>query len=365
MIIFLVILFTLVAGIWLFMHQPKFGKLPTGERLEAINNSINYRNNQFQNIHHTPALAEGESYARLLKKYFFADRSNTVPKQPIPTVKTNLFEIGIDKNVLVWFGHSSYYMQVDGKRILVDPVFSPSISPIPGGTKAFKGTDIYKPADIPAIDYLFLTHDHWDHLDYKTVLALKPKVGKIICALGIGAHLERWGFAKNEFIETDWNEFIQLDNGFTINTTPARHFSGRTFKRNKAIWISCVFTTPNHNIFIGGDSGYDTHFAEIGNKFGPFDIAILENGQYNKSWKYIHMMPEEVIQAAADLQAKKLLPVHSSKFSLSLHDWDEPLKTIISLPNETGVNIITPKIGEVVEIDNQQQSFTHWWQHIS
>jgi L-ascorbate metabolism protein UlaG (beta-lactamase superfamily) len=252
-------------------------------------------------------------------------------------------------------------MQVEGKKILVDPVLSGSASPIPGGTKAFSGADIYKPSDIPDIDYLFLTHDHWDHLDYKTILALKPRIKKIICAIGVGAHLEHWGFQKDMFIETAWYETNSPEENVNIHTIPARHFSGRSFKRNKSLWVSFVLETQKHKIYIGGDSGYDSHFAEAGKRFGPFDLAILENGQYNQSWKYIHMMPEEVIQAAADLQATTLLPVHSSKFNLSLHDWDEPLQTITSLAVPPGLRIITPCIGEIVYIDNHRQQFKKWW----
>lgn len=365
MILFFFILICILILVIAFMRQPQFGKLPSGERLEKIKRSPNFRGNAFQNRNETPSLTEGETYTRLFRKYFFSDRSNTKPKHPIPSVKTNLFDIDINKNVLVWFGHSSYYLQVDGKRILVDPVLSGSASPLPGGTKAFHGADIYKATDIPPLDYLFITHDHWDHLDYKTVVAIKHKVGKVICALGSGAHLEHWGYDETMLIEKDWNEFFELEDGFSVNTIPARHFSGRSFWRNKSMWMSFALKTPGHNIFIGGDSGYDSHFADAGKKFGPFDMAILENGQYNKSWKYIHMMPEEVIKAASELNAKKLLPVHSSKFNLSLHDWDEPLRTITSIPKKTAINIITPMIGEIVYLDDNNQSFSKWWETIS
>src|SRR5690606_27560265 len=152
---------------------------------------------------------------------------------------TDLINLPKDQNALVWFGHSSYFIQIDGKRILVDPVFSGNASPLPGTMKSFKGSDIYTVDDIPQIDYLFITHDHWDHLDYETILALKPKLNKIVCGLGVGSHLRYWGFG-NEIFETDWFDKTQLDDGFNIITTPARHFSGRTFKRNQSLWVSFV-----------------------------------------------------------------------------------------------------------------------------
>jgi L-ascorbate metabolism protein UlaG (beta-lactamase superfamily) len=363
MIVFLLILLSLIIIVVVFINQPKFGKLPSGERLATIKKSPNYKNGAFQNINNTPSLAEGETYYKVLKTYLFADKSKAKPTKVLPAVKTDLLQLDKSRDVLVWFGHSSYFLQVDGKRILVDPVLSGSASPIPGGTKSFEGSDIYTADDLPPIDYLFITHDHWDHLDYKTILALKEKVTTVICGLGTGAHLEYWGYNKKCIIEKDWNETFNLDEGFEVNTVPARHFAGRSFWRNKAIWMSYVLKTPAYNFFIGGDSGYDTHFADIGAKFGPFDLAILENGQYNNSWKYIHMMPGEHLQAALDLRAKKLLPVHSSKFNLSLHAWDEPLKNITT-NNDTGVEIITPMIGEPVWLDVASQTFKKWWEDV-
>lgn len=252
-------------------------------------------------------------------------------------------------------------MQVDGKRFLVDPVFCGFASPFSFSTRAFKNTDVYTAADIPEIDVLFISHDHWDHLDHETLVALRPKIKQVICGLGTGAHLEHWGYDKNSIIEKDWNEEIILGDGFTVNTVPARHFSGRGFKRNKSLWMSYVLQTPAMRIFIGGDSGYDTHFAETGKKFGPFNLAILENGQYDKSWKHIHLMPDEIWKAAADLRAQRLLPVHHSKFAIANHAWDEPLTKTAALRNNTDIALATPMIGEAVDLDHHSQSFTSWW----
>ncbi len=181
--------------------------------------------------------------------------------------------------------------------------------------------------------------------------------------MGVGAHLEHWGFDMNSVIEKDWNEEIKLADGFIVYTAPGRHFAGRTLKRNRSLWMSFVLQTPTMKLFLGGDSGYDTHFAAIGNAYGPFDLAILECGQYNDYWKYIHMMPEEVIQAGFDLKAKKILPVHWAKFSLSLHAWDEPVIRITTEANEKNMPLLLPLIGEAVDLNTVHLS-TAWWQTV-
>lgn len=209
---------------------------------------------------------------------------------------------------------------------MVDPVFSGSASPLPGSIKIFPGSDIYTVDDISEIDFLSISHDHWDHLDYKTIIALKPKINQIICGLGTGTHFEKWHFEKENIIEEDWNKHIELRDGFTFDTIPAKHFSSRGLKRNKALWLSYVLQTPAKKIFIVGDSGYDTHFKKAGDKFGPFDVAILECGQYDLRWKYIRMLPHEVLHAAKDLKAKKSYPC---------------IGVNLNLPTMTGIHQLT------------------------
>jgi L-ascorbate metabolism protein UlaG (beta-lactamase superfamily) len=351
----------LALAIVIYIQQPKFGQTPNGERLERVSKSPNYKNGSFQNRSHTPDLTEGVSYYAVLKEFLFTEKKRVKPTDTIPSTKTNLLNLDPDRNILVWFGHSSYFMQLDGKRILVDPVLSGAASPMAFTTPAFLGTDAYSIADIPDIDYLFISHDHWDHTDHETLLLLKPKIKKVICGLGTGGHFEHWGYDKNIITEEDWDTKILLDSGFTAHTATARHFSGRGFQRNKALWTSFILQTPSFQIFIGGDSGYDTHFAEIGNTFGTFDLVILENGQYDKSWKYIHMMPDEVLQAAVDLNAKRLFPVHSAKFALANHAWDEPLVMITEFNRNFNMPLVTPIIGELVNLNDSTQTFSNWW----
>jgi L-ascorbate metabolism protein UlaG (beta-lactamase superfamily) len=350
-----------------YMKHPKFGASPSGERLAIIQQSANYKNGKFVNINPTTELVDGATPFSLTMEYLFNKAKRRKTTDSIPSIKTDLLNLSIDRDVLVWFGHSSYFIQIDDMRILVDPVFSGNASPIPRTVKSFNGTDIYTVDDLPEIDYLFISHDHYDHIDYETILKLKTKTKKVICGLGVGAHFEYWGYKAENIIEKDWNEKIELDNGFTVFTTPARHFSGRGFTKCNTLWMSYVLQTPSMKIYIGGDSGYDTHFAEIGNKFGPIDLVILENGQYNEKWRYIHMLPPDVLQAAKDLKAKKLFPVHSSKFVLANHSWDEPLKKITVLNNnlKEPIPLATPIIGELLHLKNDKQVFTKWWENIN
>jgi L-ascorbate metabolism protein UlaG (beta-lactamase superfamily) len=349
-------LLALPAGIYLFMKTSRFGKPASGTRLERIKKSPNYTGNQFVNQNHTPNFAEGVTMPMVLKSFFFENSPNGKPKQPLPSHKTDLTKISDDS--FVWFGHSSYLLRTSNKNILVDPVFSGNASPLSFTTKAFPGSNVYGVADMPEIDYLIITHDHWDHLDYRTVIALDKKVKHIITGLGTGSHLEHWGISPAKITELDWWESFTGEDGFRFTATPARHFSGRGFKRNQHLWISLVLETGAKKIYLGGDSGFDAHFKVIGNKFGSFDLAILECGQYHPYWKYIHMLPEETVLAADDLNAKKFIPVHWGKFRLSLHDWDEPVKTVSQ--QKSASVLITPEIGKAINTEIPNESI-QWW----
>ncbi len=361
MIILLVIISALTLFTYAFLQQKKFGKLPTGERLKRIQAAENYENGAFKNQTYTPDLPEGVTYWDAIKKYFFTRKVDLKPLDSIPSVKTDLKTIPPDKDILVWFGHSSYFMQIDGKKILVDPVFSGTATPLPFGTKAFAGTDVYTTDDMPEIDILFISHDHWDHLDYETVIKIEPKVKLVICGLGVGEHFEFWGYNRDKLIETNWNDKTMLADSFVVHTLTARHFSGRGLSRNKSLWVSFVLQTPTKQIYIGGDSGYDKHFAEIGDTFGAFDLVVLENGQYDEHWPYIHFLPNEILKVARQLNAKRILPVHSSKFVLGSHPWYEPLSLITANNEKEKLNVVTPMIGEPVDLNNVNQQFTKWW----
>ncbi|HUR10161.1 MAG TPA: MBL fold metallo-hydrolase [Flavitalea sp.] len=364
MILLIVIITLFVLAVYYFINQPKFGKAPSGDRMERIRQSPHFKNNRFQNLSNTPALSEGVSYYAVMKEFFFEKKERKYPKEKLPSVKTDLKNLNPTEDILVWFGHSSYFMQIDGTKILVDPVLSGSASPVKFTTRSFNGTDIYTTDDLPEIDYLFITHDHWDHLDHDTLIRLRLKVKKVITGLGVGAHLEAWNYEAEKIVEADWNDELKLEKSFTVHAAPARHFSGRGLTRNGSLWMSYVVITPKFRFYLGGDSGYDHHFKKIGAQFGPFDLVILENGQYDKSWKYIHMMPEQVVQAAEDLQSKKLFPVHWSKFSLSNHAWDEPMIRLMKEANKKNMPVLDPIIGSKVNLRDTITKTSLWWEHV-
>ena len=361
MTIALLIIVGFVLAVFLFLNTTRFGKIPSGDEKIKVQQSPQYKKTQFENQSLTPMMAEGVNYATITWDFFFNKPKHSNPPNQIPNQKTDLINLDTNADVLVWFGHSSYFMQIDGKTFLVDPVLSGLASPVPYTTTSFPGSDIYSPDDFPVIDFLFITHDHWDHLDYPTVIKLKSKVKRVITSLGVGSHLRHWGFAPEIVIETDWNTSTDLSDGFSVHTKPARHFSGRGFKRNQSLWSSFVLKTPTQKIYFGGDSGYDSHFKTIGDEHGPFDLALLECGQYNKNWRHIHMMPEETVQASIDLKAKRLMPVHWGKFALSMHDWDEPILRASTEATRLNHPLVTPKIGEIVHLKDQAQTFSNWW----
>lgn len=333
-----------------FLNLPRFGRLPQGERLERIKRSAHYKDGGFQNLHPTQQITSDKGRLQTMWQFLTSKPEGLYPKNPIPVIKTDLNNLPA-RDVMVWFGHSSYLLQLSGKRILVDPVFCMA-APVSFINKPFEGTDIYKPGDMPDIDYLIISHDHWDHLDYHTVMQLKDRIGKVICPLGVGEHFEYWGFDKENLIELDWQENASLDKGFAVHCLPARHFSGRGLSPNQSLWASFLFTTPSGKVYIGGDSGYDTHFEEIGRQFPDIDLAILENGQYNEDWRYIHTMPRNLSQVAKDLKARRFVTVHHSKYALARHPWNEPLKNEKEMAEDSSLNLVVPIIGEVIDLNN-------------
>nr|WP_246624807.1 MBL fold metallo-hydrolase [Oceanobacter mangrovi] len=258
-------------------------------------------------------------------------------------------------------GHSSYFIQLDGQRILIDPVFSQYASPVPGTNGAFAGTNIYTTDDIPQLDLLLISHDHWDHLDYPTIKGLQGKVKQVVTPSGVGSYFRQWGWPAAQILEGNWGDVFSSGN-LDVHILPARHFSGRLFERNRTLWASFALITPDHRYYLSGDTGYGQHFKAIGDAFGPFDLAILECGQYNANWANIHMMPEETALAAIELQASKVMAAHNSKFKLSRHSWQEPLERIKLASESQPWHLLTPMIGELVDVDDNNQLFTEWWQ---
>lgn len=363
MLLMLIILTAIIT--FFYMRQAKFGKLPAGGRLTRIEKSAHYKDGTFRNLIERPTLTQGHSILGELYKTLFIKYPNRSPVDSLPSVKTNLKKLSIDSNLIVWFGHSSFYMQLDGKRFLADPVFSGAASPVPGSVKAYKGSDIYTAADMPQIDYLLISHDHYDHLDYETIVALKSKIKHVVCGLGVGAHFEHWGYSPEQIIEKDWYEKVEVAPGYTIFTESTHHDCGRGFTHSKALWVSFLIQSPTLKVYYSGDGGYDDRFAEIGRKYGAIDWAIMECGQYNQAWQSVHELPEEVANATVQLNAKNMLPVHHSKFTLANHPWNEPLNKITEFSNHKPYRLATPMIGEAVHLNDQTQVFTKWWKTVN
>lgn len=242
-------------------------------------------------------------------------------------------------------------MTLGGKRMLVDPVLTSEFPVSLMMMKPFPGSDIYSPADIPPIDILIITHDHYDHLDYGTIRDIKERVGLVICPLGVGEHLEYWGVDKNKIMELDWHQTAAVD-PMKIECLPARHFSGRLFKRRNTLWASFTITlSDGMTVYIGGDSGYGKHYQQIAQRYPTVNYAILEDGQYNEDWRYIHTLPAQQDSVIHDLGAKNVLPVHNSKFALARHSWYEPIDKIRETATaDTSFHLIDAIIGQPITI---------------
>lgn len=296
---------------------------------------------------------------------FFTGVENDKPKERLPEVKPNLDDfLALSEDVkVIWFGHSTFLLNMEGKIVLVDPVFSKAASPVSLFVNRFQ-EPVLSLEELPEIDYILISHDHYDHLDMESIKFFKDKKNKFITPLGVGTHIAGWGIDESRIIERDWWQSIDFD-GVKFIATPAQHFSGRgLFDRNKTLWASWVIQSENNNIYFSGDSGYDTHFKDIGDKYGPFDMAFIESGQYNEKWQEVHLIPIEGIQAYKDLKAKKYFPVHWGMFVLALHTWYDPIMQLTELAGPNQVNLVSPKIGEMINV-KEDKLLDIWWKKIA
>ena len=348
--IILTIILLILALVTYFFLVVRIGQTPRGKRLELIKQSSNYRNGRFRNEVATQTITSNKRGLKRLVQLLRGRSKRAHPETAIESVKTDLSSLDESVDYYVWFGHSSFLLNVNKVKLLVDPVLTNSF-PMSLGGKPFKGADIYTPEDMPELDYLLLTHDHWDHLDYNTVKRIKHKVKKVICPLGVGQHLEHWGYKPNSIIELDWKDSYKARNNIQIHCLPSRHFSGRWLSRAKTLWASYLISTDSKSIYISGDGGYDNRFWNIKDQFGKIDVAIMENGQYNVDWAYVHLLPQDLLRATTDLAPDKLITVHHSKFVLGKHDWDEPLQNIEFIKrNYQEGEVLSPIIGQVVTL---------------
>lgn len=367
MIVFTVVTSMIVIGSTVFAVlklAPQIGSTPEGARLKRIQSSPNYKDGTFQNLIETRMdMPVGKMVSATYQ--MLTGVPGAEPTQQIKTVPLDIARFngtGAANEVAIsWFGHSSVLIRIQGKTLLTDPVFGERASVFSFiGPKRFPYDHYVDVEELPALDAVILSHDHYDHLDYPTFVKLKDKVKRFYVPLGVGAHLERWGIAPEAIVELDWWESTKLDD-LTLVCAPSRHFSGRGLTRNQTLWCSWALLGTEKRVYYGADTGYYSGLKTIGEKLGPFDIALLECGAYNESWASIHMMPEETAHAQLDVKANVLIPIHWGKFNLALHTWRDPIQRLLKKTNELGTQVATPKIGEVIVLGTPLPT-SHWWE---
>ncbi len=360
-ILFGIVLFVAV----LFINfSPQFGgTVSKGQKIRYVK-SKNYKNEKFVNKGDVKLDMSSGDILKIMGK-MFKTIPNSTPKTNIEVQKIDPLNIVSYKNStrLVWLGHSTFLLQMNNKNILIDPMFGDVPAPHPMlGRKRFSKELPIELEKLPKIDAVILSHDHYDHLDYGSIMKLKSKVKKFYTPLGVGIHLEKWGIEKERIKELDWWEETTYDD-LIIRCTPAQHFSGRgVTDRGNTLWSSWIIQSKTENIFFSGDSGYASHFKDIGEKYGPFDFAMLECGQYNELWPTIHMFPEETAQAALDVKAKKFMAIHWGAFKLAQHSWIEPIERVSNKAKELNITLVSPKIGEPINLNSVEYTNNNWWE---
>ena len=356
-------LLVVVIGAIFMNTSPEFGGEATNDDIERYKKSGHYKDGIF--VNEVPTSMD-MSFSKMMGTMadFIKGVENSVPNSQLKIEKTNPEEIINNSNPaqLLWFGHSTLLLKMEGQNIILDPMLGlvPAPNPLLGGERYSKELPV-EISLLPEIDAVVISHDHYDHLDYGTVIKLKDKTKVFYVPLGVGAHLKEWGVEPSKIKELNWWDSAQMDR-LSFVLTPSRHFSGRGLTdRSKTLWGSWVIKSEKETVYFSGDGGYGPHFKKIGEKYGPFDIAFIECGQYNEKWRHIHMFPEESAQAGADLKAKVIMPIHWAAFSLSLHSWTDPVERILIKAKELDLPVATPKIGELIVLDSLVNETENWW----
>lgn len=361
MIFLLIILFVIIVSIVLFvtMH-PVFGGSISKSDTERYRDFDHYQNGQFVNLSHTDMKMSVSTILSILRDSM-TGRKDLKPTNLIP-VSLDWQKINSDQESLTWFGHSTFLLTMDHKKILIDPMFGPSPSPVAlFGSKRYSMDLLAIIDELPPIDAVLITHDHYDHLDYPSILKLKEKVGHFFVPIGVGSHLIKWGVNKESITECNWWDEFEW-RGLTIASVPSQHFSGRgLLNRNSTLWCGWVILGKTHRIYTSGDGGYGNHFKQIGEKYGAFDLTLIEGGQYDVRWSDIHMKPEDSVQANLDVRGKNMMLIHWGAFTLAYHSWTDPVERALRAADEKGVTIIAPKIGESVILTDSLPEPNGWW----
>lgn len=357
-ILVIIILLVIMEGILFFYINPTFGgKISKEEKKRYVIRAENYIDGKFK--YPSTYEIEGEAIDNRVSS------KGTYPKSELPSVKPSIDDKAlIDELTVTWFGHSMSLVQMHGLNIMFDPIFSKRPSPFSFvGPKRFSEPPI-EIEELPEIDILIISHDHYDHLDIHSIKKMDSKVGKYIVPLGVEKHLKRWQIDESKIESLAWWEEVQI-NGVTIACTPARHFSNRqVFDMTSTLYASWVLKDENYQIYESGDGGFGGHFNEIHKRYGDFDFVMMESGQYNMRWHYVHMFPEEAVKAAKILGAKISMPIHWGTFVLSNHAWDDSIERFVRTAEKKGVEVVTPKLGETVYLNRHTDYQEKWWKDI-
>jgi L-ascorbate metabolism protein UlaG (beta-lactamase superfamily) len=340
------------------------GKKPFGARLERMQASPRWAGDGFRNMHPImPGLRDPGVPMPTLGE-FICGGERRVPQAPLPAVSP--LDVWSKRPAsglrATWLGHSTVLIEIDGLRVLTDPVWGPRASPSRLlGPKRFQPIPVPLHA-LPPVDLVVISHDHYDHLDYPTICALAQGNVPFVTSLGVGAHLEAWGIASERITELDWWDSYTLPNtGLTVTAAPSQHFSGRGLKdRNATLWSSLVIRSPKHAVFFSGDTGLTSEYEAIRARLGPFDLVMLEVGAFHPAWGDIHLGPDNALKALALLGGGAFLPVHWGTFALAMHAWDQPAERLLELAPRAGAHLVMPRLGEPVE-PAHAEAVTPWW----
>ncbi|MFC8055433.1 MBL fold metallo-hydrolase [Bacillus cereus] len=294
---------------------------------------------------------------------YFKMKSKLRPLKNLPIVLSDKNNETLES--VTWFGHSASLLKIAGKKLLLDPMFGDASSPFPVFTsKRYSGAFSLEREDFQEIDAIIISHNHYDHLNYKSIMLLKDRAKHFYVPTGVAQYLIKWGVSPSKISEHNWWDEIIFDN-IKLVCAPARHFSGRSMTdRDCSLWCSWLILGQETKVFFSGDSGYAPHFKEIGDKYGPFDLTLMECGQYDSRWSAIHMLPEETVQAHIDVKGELLLPIHWGAFTLALHDWSDPIERVTKEAKRLGVKITTPQIGESITLKSTDYPSSAWWKGI-
>ena len=353
-----------ITGIAFVYLSPQFGKRVTAQQKKAYASSGNFRDGKFINPEEIAMELNHKTIPAMFKE-MLNPHPDVSPKYDIIVDKVetkNLNEKTDSLTQIIWLGHSSFLIHMDGKTLLLDPVFSQKTGPHSlVGRKKYNSEMPFDIEDIAHVDAVFISHDHYDHLDYESILKLKNKTDYFFVPLGVENHLISWGIDPIHIHKMNWWDETTLGN-LKIAFTPSRHMSGRGIAdQSSTLWGSWVINGPDRKIYFSGDGGYGTHFKEIGEKYGPFDIGLMECGQYNKLWADVHMMPEESVRAGIDVQAKQIMPIHWGAYRLATHSWTEPVERFIQEAKKLNVPFLTPRIGEKITLNQGYVPTEKWW----